>query len=78
MGKGMDAITSEVLKVAMNQQAQKVQANAALLREAKRSDAAVLQLLDAAKALEEPSAGGRSTPEGRPEGGKGSLVNFTA
>lgn len=74
----MDAITSAVLSVAMNKQGQQVQTNAVLLREAKKSDAAVLQLLDAAKALEQPSSGQQNATSGHAVGGKGSIVNLTA
>lgn len=75
----MDAITAAVLNIAMDRQSQQLDSNASLVREAKKSDAAVLQLLDAAKALEQPSAGGQSSSNGsQASSGRGSILNLIA
>lgn len=66
----MDAATSAVLSIAIDRQGQQLQFNANLVREAKRSDAAVLQLLDAAKSLE--------AVETNADRAHGHLLHFTA
>ena len=62
----------------MERQAQQMNANAALVREARRSDAAVLQLLDAAKAAEQSAGGQQSAAQDATSGGKGSILNIIA
>lgn len=74
----MDAITSAVISIGMERQSQQLQANASLVREAKKSDAAVLELLDAAKATGQLGSG-QSTAQGDASAsGKGSILNLLA
>lgn len=74
----VDGITAAVINVGMERQAQQMNANAALVREARRSDAAVLQLLDAAKSMEGSSNGQQNQTSDSTSSGKGSILNIIA
>lgn len=74
----MDPITAAVISVGIERQSRQTDANASLLRAAKRTDAAVIQLLDAAKSLEQAAAGDQQSTSGHTSDGKGSIISIIA